>query len=194
MDWFYIWQYTFAGAFILATPYALEGKRIFNLLKERFLAKKGYIKAEFIGFNKRRMVKIVKPDDNGMFKSSDGAYFLHDGTENFEIKKNKFDIEKGEKKIVEGNMPVYTFVAGSSQSHDYFNRDELNKVGTGKQVNQTLLSAEGVGEIELLKKLIANKKLLYAIFGVAIAIALSVYFSYENYNLLKEAVRVGVLV
>lgn len=194
MDWFYAFQIAVGLAFVFAIPFMLEGKRIINLLKERMLAKKGYIKAEFVGFNKRRLVKIVKPDDNGMFKSNEGAYFLHDGTENFDVNKNKFDIEKGEKKITEGNMPVYTFVAGSSQSHDYFTRSELDKVGTAKQVNQALLSAEGIGEIELLKKLLANKKLLYVLFGILVGILLSAYFSYESYSTLQAMQQAGVTV
>ena len=128
-----------------------------------------------------------------MFKSKEGAYFLHDDTENFDAKKIKFDIEKGIKKIVEGNMAVYVFVAGSSESHDFFAR-EHDRVGTGKQVNQALLSAEGVGEIEFLKKLFGDKKLLYALLGILIAIVLGTYFSYEAYTMLQALIQKGVLV
>ena len=193
-DWFYIWQYTFIGAFILLLPYLMEGKKIINLLKERFYGRRGYVKAEFIGFNKRRLTKIVHPDDNGHFKSKDGAYFLSDDTELFDLKNAKFDIEKGIKKVTEGSMPVYTFIAGSSESHDYFSREEQIRVGTGKQVNQALLSAEGVGEIELLKKLIANKNLLYILLGLLVAIGLSAYFSYEAYGMLQQLLQRGVTV
>jgi len=67
-------------------------------------------------------------------------------------------------------------------------------VGTGKQVNQALLSAEGVGEIELLKKLIANKNLLYILLGLLVAIGLSAYFSYEAYGMLQQLLQRGVTV
>ncbi len=194
VDWFYIWQYTFGVAFVLAMPYFMEGRRIIVLLKERFYAKKGYVKAVFIGFNKRKLTKVVLPDDNGMFKSGEGAFFLHDGTEGYDILKNKFDIEKGEKKITESNMATYTFVAGSSTSHDYFSREELSRVGTGKQVNQALLSAEGVGEIELLKRLLASKNLLYALLGVLAGIVLGAYFSYETYSMLQDLLARGLTV
>lgn len=194
MDWFIAFQIAVGIAVVSVFPYMLEGKRIYNLLKERMLAKKGYVKAEFLGFNKRRLIKIVKPDDNGHFKSKDGAYFLEEGTEIFDIQKAKFDIEKGEKKIMEGNLPVYTFVAGSSSSHDYYSRDELTRVGTGKQVNQALLSAEGTGEIELLKRLIANKNLLYVLLGILAVIGISAYFSYEAYTILQQLAQRGVTI
>ena len=91
-------------------------------------------------------------------------------------------------------MPVYVFVAGSSESHDFFTRDELERVGTAKQVNQALLSAEGIGEIELLKKLLANKNLMYIMLGILVGILIAAYFSYENNGLVLQLLQRGSMV
>lgn len=184
-DWFMYFQVSTAIAFIFALPFMIEGKRIINLLKERFLSKKGFVKAEFIGFNRRRLVRIVKPDDNGMFVSKEAANFINKEDSSFEVKDAKFNLNEGRTKIVEGVMPVYTFVAGSAFPHEYFSDSELQRVGTSKQVSQALLAAEASGEIEFLKKLFANPKVLLVLFGILGGIVLSIYFTYETYTTLQ---------
>lgn len=204
-EWFMYFQYLAAVSIVLALPYMIEGKRIMLLLKERFLAKKGYVKVEFIGLNRRRATKIVKPDENGMFKSKEAANFINRDDAMFDIKEATFNVKKAEvgetvelsiKKVVEGVMPVYTFVAGSAFPHNYFSDEEMQRVGTERQFGQALLAAEATGEIEFLKKVFANPKLLMVMIGILLVIVISVYFSYETYTTLQTILvsRGGLIV
>lgn len=174
MFWFYAFQYAVGVAAVLLTLIILEFSRIKILIKERFLARKGFVKLRFIDLDRRERFFIKKPDANGKVDCRDGAYFINSEQYTYEL--------KGKQPVISGRLPTYTFVANSAIPHEFFTEQEVKRNNSSVQIKQALLAAEGAADVDFIMKLLKNRKLMLILLGILIFIAAAALFSFQTQN------------